>query len=153
MTQIPRAILIPAAFALGACAESGTKVMPPYQLANGQVLQDVVTVAADPTGGAPVVTAASTYDVSHPGRTRMIARDSASAPGTGQILAGSMGRAVATTATAVVLADALDGPGDTNVNASYATSGNTAEGGGDAGDIDAQTVTCPGENPVCNPSN
>lgn len=143
---------------LAACAESGSRVLPPYQLANGQVLQDVVSVASDASGGAPVITALTTYDVNARGRTRVIARAQASAPGTGQIIAATAGRAVTTTAATVATAAILDefdddGGGGTVVNATYSTSGNTTTNG-DAGDIDAQTVVCPGADPeACTPSN
>lgn len=125
-----------------ACAETATTPLPAYRLANGRILQDVVTVAADPSGGAPVLTALTTYDVSDPGATVVIARESASAPGVGSAMASGLGGAALTSAAILGSAVILDGGngGDTVVNASYATAGNTATGGGDAGDIDALTT-------------
>lgn len=128
--------VIAMAFLLGACAQSATTVLPTYTLANGQVLQDVVTTAADPSGGAPVMTALTTYDVTVQGQTAMIGRESASSLGPGLILAGAFG-----SAAVIAAVDALDDNGGSLVqNSTYATIGNTATGGGDAGDIDAVTA-------------
>ncbi|EKE43274.1 hypothetical protein OCGS_2611 [Oceaniovalibus guishaninsula JLT2003] len=147
--------LASAAMLLGACAETGTTVLPPYQLANGRMLQDVVSVASDPSGGAPVITSLTTFDVGASEGVRVIARDTASSPGVGQSLAKGLGSAAISTAAIVVAAEVANNNDDrgTTVNASYATSGNTATGGGDAGDIDALTVGCTGRNPNCTPSN
>lgn len=136
-----RSGLLAVPLALAGCAETQTTVLPAYQLANGQVLQDVVSVAAHKSGGAPVVTALTTYDVTIPGRTAVLARESASAPGVGLEMASGLGSAALTSAAILGSAAILDDQanGDTVVNASYATSGNTATGGGDAGDIDALT--------------
>ena len=134
--------------AAAGCAETATRVLPPYQLANGRVLQDVVTVAADPSGGAPVVTSLTTFDVSRGGATRVVSQASASAPGTGLMVAKGLGSG-ASTLTAVLVADAIDDEGDT-VNASYATSGNSATDGGNAGDIDAVTGSVDGSGDITN---
>jgi hypothetical protein len=146
---------------LSACAAPGTQVLPPYQLANGQTMQDVVTVAADPSGGAPVITALTTYDVGRRGTTRVIARESASAPGPGQLIAAGAGQAVIAGATVLAVDAITDGDGTevtggsgTTVNATFNTSGNSATDGGDAGDIDGQVVVCPRADPdSCTPSN
>lgn len=142
--------------ALAACAETRTTALPAYQLANGRVLQDVVTVAADQSGGAPVLTALTTYDVSDPGRTIVIARESASAPGAGLGMASGFGSAAITSAAILGSAAILDETGgdrETVVNASYATSGNTATGGGDAGDVDAITAAVDDCGSDCSASN
>ena len=136
--------MLPAAGLLtlsASCAETTTTALPAYQLANGRIVQDVVTVAADGSGGAPVITALTTYDVSEPGTTLVIARESASAPGVGLLLA-STGAAAVTSAAVLGTALLLDEEDEsaTVVNASYATSGNSATGGGDAGDIDSVTA-------------
>lgn len=142
MPDMPKMLMAPALLLATACAETATTALPAYQLANGRLLQDVVTVAADPSGGAPVLTALTTYDVSDPGQTVVIARESASSPGVGSAMASGLGGAALTSAailgSAVILDDGSSG--DTVVNASYATAGNTATGGGDAGDIDALTT-------------
>ena len=124
--------------ALTACAQSGSTIGDPYQLANGRVMQDVVTVAADPSGGAPVVTAVTTYDVSETGRTTVIGRNSGSGPGLAQSITGAAVTAAGIVGAAAVAAEA-SGCRST-VNASYNPRGNVATGGGDAGDIDAVTA-------------
>ncbi|WP_147115148.1 hypothetical protein [Tateyamaria sp. syn59] len=138
-----------------ACAETGTTALPAYQLANGRVLQDVVTVAGNQSGGAPVLTALTTYDVSEPGRTVVIARESASTPGVGTAMASGLGAAALTSAAILGSAVILNGEnsGDTVVNASYATAGNTASDGGDAGDIDALTAAVGDCGSGCSASN
>ena len=122
------------------CAQSQTTVLPSYQLDNGRRLQDVVSVAADPSGGAPSVTALTTYDISGH-TTHVVARNAGSSPGVGVAVASGLGAAaggaLAGVATAAILHE-LDDNG-TTVNASYATAGNTATNG-DAGDIDAVTA-------------
>jgi hypothetical protein len=154
--MIPTRLAAPVVLlALAGCADSGTQVLPPYELANGRVLQDVVTVAADRSAGAPVITALTTYDVHAGGEARVVSHASASAPGTGQLIAAGLGQ-VGTGVTAAVIADAIlddddDDGGGTMVSSVYNTSGNTADGG-DAGDIDAVTVVCPGD-PRCSVSN
>lgn len=142
MSNIPKMLTAVALVLVTGCAETKTTALPAYQLANGRVLQDVVTVAADGAGGAPVLTALTTYDVSDPGQTVVIARESASAPGVGTAMASGLGGAALTSAAILGSAVILDegSGGDTVVNASYATAGNTAMGGGDAGDIDALTA-------------
>ncbi|WP_143042386.1 hypothetical protein [Citreimonas salinaria] len=126
---------------LGACAESATTVLAPYQLANGRVLQDVVSVASDASGGAPVLTSLTTYDVSHAAGTVVIARESASAPGVGLAMADGLGSAAMTSA-AILSASAIaagECNGDTVVDARHGTDGNSATDG-DAGDIDTITA-------------
>ncbi|PHP28655.1 hypothetical protein [Limimaricola cinnabarinus] len=142
MSNIPRMLTAVALVLMTGCAEMRTTALPAYQLANGRVLQDVVTVAADGSGGAPVLTALTTYDVSDPGQTVVIARESASSPGVGTAMASGLGGAALTSAAILGSAVILDegNGGDTVVNASYATAGNTATGGGDAGDVDALTA-------------
>ncbi|WP_144431736.1 hypothetical protein [Jannaschia seosinensis] len=89
-----------------------------------------------------MLTALTTYDISQPGKTIVIARESASSPGVGSVMASGLGSAAVTSAAILGSAAILDGhnDGDTVVNASYATSGNTAMGDGDPGDIDALTA-------------
>lgn len=149
----PRAAPVAAAVLLGACASTETRVLPPYELANGRMLQDVVTVAADPAGGAPVITSLTTYDVNATDRTVVVARESSSAPGAGLMLAAGLGSAAATSAAilgaAAILDDDDDGRDGDIVNASYSTSGNTATNG-DAGDIDAVSGVLDGRSSISN---
>ncbi|MCZ4260607.1 hypothetical protein O4G76_07100 [Limimaricola sp. G21655-S1] len=155
MFNLPKIATAVAFVLVTGCAETITTTLPAYQLANGRVLQDVVTVAADRSGGAPVLTAMTTYDVSDLGRTVVIARETASSPGIGTAMASGLGGAALTSAailgSAAILEDG-DG-GDTVVNASYATAGNTARGGGDAGDIDALTAAIGDCGSDCSASN
>ena len=158
---------------LSGCASTQTRVLPAYALANGRVHQDVVTVAADGSGGAPVITSLTTYDVSSRRQSVVIARESASAPGVGLAMASGLGGAVISSAAVLGAALILDedgdgigdtvvntevvdeneeGSGDTVVNASYATSGNTTTRG-DAGDIDAISAAVDDCGSDCSASN
>ena len=58
--QLALAAVIVAAIVTG-CARSSTQVLEPYTLADGRAYQDVVTVAADERGAAPVVTHVKTF--------------------------------------------------------------------------------------------
>ena len=88
------AATLAAVLLLSGCADTQTRVLPAYALANGRVHQDVVTVAADGSGGAPVITSLTTYDVSSRRQSVVIARESASAPGVGLAMASGLGGAV-----------------------------------------------------------
>jgi hypothetical protein len=99
-----------------------------------------------------VVTSLVTYDVARPGQARVVAHATASAPGTGQFIAAGLARAATGAAVAAALNGGLGAGSGTTVNANLTTSGNTATNG-DAGDIDAQVVVCPGIDPACSPSN
>jgi len=70
-------------------------------------------------------------------------------------MASGLGGAALTSAAILGSAAILeDGEGgDTVVNASYATAGNTAHGGGDAGDIDALTAAIGDCGSACSASN
>ena len=52
-----------AAFVCGGCAKPSTMVLEPYALADGTMFQDVVTIAADERGTAPVVTHTKTFEL------------------------------------------------------------------------------------------
>ena len=58
-------LLIPFAVAVycAGCAKPSTLVLEPYALADGKMYQDVVTIAADETGTAPVVTHSKTFEL------------------------------------------------------------------------------------------
>lgn len=49
------------AFVVAGCARPETTVLKPYQLADGTRLQDVVTIGADTSGTAPVLTHVKTF--------------------------------------------------------------------------------------------
>lgn len=118
------------------CATTGTRVLAPYQLANGAQLQDVVTIAGDPGGGAASITAVSTYDVSRPGQAVLVARDHAAERAIGALVAGGFAAGIPI-AAGVVGAAAIRGADRKLIQStSYSTSGNISYGG-DAGDIDA----------------
>lgn len=137
--------LAAALLALSGCTKSSSTPGSPYELANGRVMQDVVTVAADPSGGAPVVTSVTTYDVSERGRTTVIGSASGSGPGLAQAVVGAAVSSVGLVGAAAIAANA-NGCRST-VNASYVTNNNSAAGGGDVGDVDAVTAGgCNGRN-------
>lgn len=76
-------------------------------------------MAADGSGGAPVITALTTFDVSERRRTVVVVRDSASGAGVGAEMASAL-RGAAVTAAAILGSTAIldDREGDTTVNAS-----------------------------------
>ena len=133
--------LIPAALAalLVACATPGTTVLPAYTLDNGAVLQDVVTIGGDPGGGAPSLTVVTTYDLSVPGTATVVSREHAAGAAIGPQVAKGLSLGLPIAAGAVGAAALADGDDTRVTNTSYATAGNTATDGGDAGDIDAVT--------------
>lgn|GEM_PF-5077536 len=100
--------LVMVAAALAACATSGTQVLPTYTLADGTQLQDVVTIAADKTGSAPVVTHTKTFKLGRNG-PEIVAQASGSAPGmTSVVIGAAVGGAVGG-ATAGIVGHALRG--------------------------------------------
>lgn len=137
---------------LASCTSPETKVLPAYTLANGAVLQDVVTIGGDPDGGAPSLTVVTTYDLGTPGAATLVAREHAAGKAIGPEIAGALGLGVPIAIGAIGAAVASDG--DRVTSTSYQTSGNVSYGG-DAGDIDAVTQnidTCSGTQ-SCTPSN
>lgn len=123
-------------FSLAACATPSSHVLPPYTLSNGAQLQDVVTIAGDPGGGAPSLTVLTTYDVSRRDYTVMLSREFAA----GQPVGPEIGKGLALgvpIAIGAIGAAAIRGEDKSFVQAtSYTTQGNISYGG-DAGDIDA----------------
>ena len=79
---------------LGGCATSGTQVLQPYQLANGITYQDVVTVGADKTGSAPVVTQVKTFRL-YNDNAELVAQGDGSAPGMTSVVVSAVGGGVA----------------------------------------------------------
>jgi hypothetical protein len=122
---------------LAACTTSQTDVLAPYTLANGQFMQDVVTVATDEKGAAPIVTVVNTYDVSRP-RAELVSHDAASSPGLATVIAGGLAGSIPN-AVATVAAAALREPDRININDCVTTQQGTSVGGeagngGDGGD-------------------
>ena len=140
---------------LAACATSETQVLPAYTLENGAMLQDVVTIGGDRQGGAPSLTAVTTYDIGTPGVAKVISREHAAGAAIGPQIAKGLSLGVPIAVGAVGAAAASDGDDTRVTNTSYQTSGNVAYDGGNAGDIDAATQvvgSCQGSD-SCNVSN
>ena len=111
-------------------------MLPPYTLANGSQLQDVVTVAGDPKGGAPSLTVVTTYDVSRKDYTTMLSREFAAGEPIGPEIAKGLALGVPI-AIGAIGAAAVRGEDKSFVQqTSYTTKGNISYNG-DAGDIDA----------------
>ena len=113
-------------------------MLPAYTLENGAVLQDVVSIGGDGSGGAPSLTVVTTYDLSRPGTATVVAREHAAGAAIGPQVAKGLSLGLPIAAGAVGAAALADGDDTRITNASYATAGNSATGG-DAGDIDAVT--------------
>jgi hypothetical protein len=75
---------------LAGCATSGTQVLAPYQLADGSKYQDVVTIGADKTGTAPVVTHVKTFKFGKKSGAVLVADASGGAPGLGTVVTGAI---------------------------------------------------------------
>ncbi|TPN57458.1 MULTISPECIES: hypothetical protein [unclassified Mesorhizobium] len=71
------------------CAVSGTQVLSPYQLADGTKLQDVVTIGADKSGAAPVVTHVKTFRIGGKGGATLVADGTGSGPGMSTVVVGA----------------------------------------------------------------
>ena len=113
-------------------------MLPAYTLENGAVLQDVVSIGGDGSGGAPSLTVVTTYDLSRPGTATVVAREHAAGAAIGPQVAKGLSLGLPIAAGAVGAAALADGDDTRITNASYATAGNSATGG-DAGDSDAVT--------------
>lgn len=129
--RIQSVSLLFASLAVAGCATtSKTEVLPSYTLDNGQRLQDVVTVASEEEGAAPVITVVKTFDVSH-SDTVLVSHDSASQPGMGVVVAGALAGSVPTAAAIVGAAAIEDDDGDStsirlkNRNQNSSTNNNT----------------------------
>lgn len=90
------------ALVLASCATSGTQVLAPYRLATGETYQDVVTIGADGTGSAPVVTQVKTFKVDK-GRAELVSQAAGSAPGMTSVVVGAAVGGAASGATAGLL--------------------------------------------------
>lgn len=124
------------ALGLSACATPGNEVLPPYRLANGAQLQDVVTIAGDRKGGAPSLTVVSTYDVTEPGTVVLVSREHGAGQPPGRALVQGLAFGIPVAIGAIASA-AIRGADETLIQeTNYSTQGNISYGG-DAGDIDA----------------
>ena len=118
---------------LAGCTTSQTDVLAPYTLANGQYLQDVVTIATDERGGAPIVTVVNTYDINEPNRARLLSHDAAFSPGLATVIAGGLAGSIPN-AIATVGAAAVHKPDrDCNINQNQSQQGTSIGGTGGAG--------------------
>ena len=139
MKRLPLLLSIPL---LAGCTTSQTDVLAPYTLANGQYMQDVVTIGTDKKGAAPIVTVVNTYDVTVPKRAELVSHDAASSPGLATVIAGGLAGSIPN-AIATVGAAALHRPDkvrivDCNTNQNQSQQGTSIGGtggnGGDGGD-------------------
>lgn len=95
---------------LAACASPSATALAPITLANGQKVQGIVTVAADRSGAVPAMTMVQSFDVSEPGKTVLLATETAKSAGVSTVLAGSLPGA------APALIASTSRGGDVNIN-------------------------------------
>ena len=105
---------------MAGCATPGTQVMPAYELHNGAVFQDVVMVATDRRGTAPVITTLTTYDVSEDRNAVVVSREFAQGAGGMTSLMQGFGLAMPVAAGAAIAAALDDGNETVISNTSYA---------------------------------
>ncbi len=122
---------------LAGCTTSQTDVLAPYTLANGQYLQDVVTIGTDKKGAAPIVTVVNTYDINKTGRAELVSHDAASSPGLATVIAGGLAGSIPN-AIGTVGAAALRRPDrlslvDCNTNQNQSQQGTSIGGTAGAG--------------------
>ena len=122
---------------LAGCAVSQTDVLAPYTLANGQYLQDVVTIGTDKKGGAPIVTVVNTYDINEANRAELLSHDAASSPGLATVIAGGLAGSIPN-AVGTIGAAALHRPDrialvDCNTNQNQSQQGTSIGGTGGTG--------------------
>jgi hypothetical protein len=78
-----------AASVVVACAKAETNVLKPYQLAEGTRFQDVVTIGADTSGTAPVVTHVKTFRLDGKKGAEVVADGVGSGPSLGTVATGA----------------------------------------------------------------
>lgn len=104
---------------LAACATPETKVLPPYQLADGRTYQDVVTIGSNGKGTSPTVTTVTTYALvdgpkgSATEDCNCVLKPVATTSGSQAGIYNVIIPGIAAGATAAVVADALDDDDDT----------------------------------------
>lgn len=77
------------ALVVAGCAASGTQVMAPYQLADGSRFQDVITIGADKSGSASVVTHVKTFRVSGRSSGTLVTEATGTSPGLRTVATGA----------------------------------------------------------------
>lgn len=84
------------------CAAPETKVLDPYQLADGSRYQDVVTIGADKSGASPVVTDIKTFRLGNGKNrdSRLVSQATGSSPGMTAVVGGAIANGTATGITA-----------------------------------------------------
>ncbi|MBZ9991230.1 hypothetical protein LB572_29490 [Mesorhizobium sp. BH1-1-5] len=102
-----RHLLTASALVLSGCAVSGTQVLAPYQLADGTRFQDVVTIGADRTGTAPVVTHVKTFRVGEKGGAALVTDGIGSGSGLGAVITGAAVAGVTGGVTGGLIANAV----------------------------------------------
>jgi hypothetical protein len=102
-----RHLLAASVFVLTGCAVSGTQVLAPYRLADGTRFQDVVTIGADKTGTAPVVTHVKTFRIGERGGASLVADGTGSGAGLGTVITGAVVAGVTGGVTGGLIANAV----------------------------------------------
>lgn len=113
-----RIILLGVSFLVVGCAAPETKVLDPYQLADGSRYQDVVTIGADKSGSSPVVTDIKTFRLGN-GRnrdSRLVSQATGSAPGMTAVVGGAIASVTATGITAGLISYASRSKTTVNVD-------------------------------------
>lgn len=125
-----KSLLVAGIVMLTGCAVSGTQVLAPYRLADGTRLQDVVTIGADKTGTAPVVTHVKTFRIGERGGAALVAEGAGSGAGLGTVIVGATVAGVTGGVTGGLIAKAVRHRSNSSSSASCSEPAN------------AQTPTC-----------
>lgn len=105
---------------LVACATSETKVLEPYQLADGSRYQDVVTIGADSKGSAPVVTDVKTFRLKQgkAGPSGLVSQATGTGAGMTTVVTGAVAAGAVSGITAGAISYAARSRTNVNVNGS-----------------------------------
>ncbi|MGS1096184.1 hypothetical protein ACVCNR_16550 [Aquamicrobium terrae] len=100
------------------CAAPETKVLDPYQLADGSRYQDVVTIGADKSGASPVVTDIKTFRLGNGKNrdSRLVSQATGSSPGMTAVVGGAIANGTATGITAGLISYASRSKTTVNVD-------------------------------------
>lgn len=109
-----RGLILAHAIALSGCATSGTQVLAPYQLADGTKLQDVVTIGADKTGTAPVVTHVQTFRLGGKNGGVLVSDGTGSGAGLNTVITGAVVAGVTGGVTGGLIANSYRRDGNSN---------------------------------------
>lgn len=105
---------------VAACTTPETKVLAPYQLADGSKYQDVVTIGADSKGSAPVVTDVKTFRLKQ-GKgepSGLVSQATGTGAGMTTVVVGAVAAGAVSGITAGVISYASRSKTDVNVNGS-----------------------------------